>query len=216
MLRPGKSSRAARQDISRQTGVELTVPALTPSRAIDLIVLQFSRKMRVASFALSAWIVRLHARLAPLLASWKWKTNPDDSALRAPDGPCCMKALPQLPCLHPARGQDWTVMRHSRGSTTYNLRDRAFCSVVLPGFNTTWNFAEARAGIGKRSRRHRVRSGAGALSCLPGLTVGTIGNDGARNRDFGRRGRRVRSIGRRMSTVSSSLYGASASGRSLP
>ncbi|WP_407165905.1 hypothetical protein [Bradyrhizobium sp. ORS 111] len=94
------------QDIARQTGVELTVPALTPSRAIDSMVVQFSRKIRVASLALSAWIVRLHARLAPLLASWKWKTNPDDSALRAPDGPCCMKALPQLPCLasHPRAG----------------------------------------------------------------------------------------------------------------
>ncbi|WGS01121.1 hypothetical protein MTX26_10015 [Bradyrhizobium sp. ISRA443] len=186
MLRPGKSSRAARQDISRQTGVELTVPALTPSRAIDSIVLQFSRKIRVASFALSAWIVRLHARLAPLLASWKWKTNPDDSALRAPDGPCCMKALPQLPCLHPARGQDWTVMRHSRGSTTYNLRDRAFCSVVLPGFNTTWNFAEsARAGIGKRSRRHRCdqaperfhafRAWRSALSAMAARAIVTSG-----------------------------------------
>ncbi|AUC95374.1 hypothetical protein QU42_34095 [Bradyrhizobium sp. UASWS1016] len=58
-------------DIARLTGAEPTMPVLTPSRAIDSIALQFSRKMRAASLALSAWIVRLHARLAPLLASWK-------------------------------------------------------------------------------------------------------------------------------------------------
>ncbi|MBR0870689.1 hypothetical protein JQ633_09995 [Bradyrhizobium tropiciagri] len=60
-----------RQDIARLTDAEPTVPLLTPSRAIDSISVQFSRKIRAASPALSAWIVRLHARLAPLLASWK-------------------------------------------------------------------------------------------------------------------------------------------------
>ena len=63
--------RGALHDIANRTGAEPTIPVLTPSRAIDSIALQFSRKIRAASLALSAWIVRLHARLAPLLASWK-------------------------------------------------------------------------------------------------------------------------------------------------
>ncbi|QOZ29676.1 hypothetical protein XH93_12870 [Bradyrhizobium sp. CCBAU 51753] len=61
--------RCARYDIARHTGAEPTTPVLTPSRAIDSIALQFSRKIRAASPALAAWIVRLHARLVPLLAS---------------------------------------------------------------------------------------------------------------------------------------------------
>ncbi|ODM73472.1 hypothetical protein XI02_13065 [Bradyrhizobium sp. CCBAU 21365] len=66
-----RTPRDASHDIARLTGAEPTIPVLTPSRAIDSIVPQFSRKIRAASLALSAWIVRLHARLVPLLASWK-------------------------------------------------------------------------------------------------------------------------------------------------
>ncbi|PAY07736.1 hypothetical protein CK489_18670 [Bradyrhizobium sp. UFLA03-84] len=64
-------SRDAAHDIVRLTGALPTIPVLTPSRAIDSISPQFSRKIRAASLALSAWIVKLHARLVPLLASWK-------------------------------------------------------------------------------------------------------------------------------------------------
>ncbi|MTV14674.1 hypothetical protein FDV58_06685 [Bradyrhizobium elkanii] len=66
-----RTPRDAPHDIARLTGALPTTPVLTPSRAIDSIVPQFSRKIRAASLALSAWIVRLHARLVPLLASWK-------------------------------------------------------------------------------------------------------------------------------------------------
>jgi hypothetical protein len=60
-----------RQLAASTTVAESIVPVLTPSRAIDSIVIQFSRKIFAASLALSAWIVRLHARLVPLLANWK-------------------------------------------------------------------------------------------------------------------------------------------------
>ncbi|PDT79578.1 hypothetical protein CO675_00815 [Bradyrhizobium sp. C9] len=69
--RVARARRDAPHDIARLTDAEPTIAVLTPSRAIDSIVPQFSRKIRAASSALSAWIVRLHARLAPLLASWK-------------------------------------------------------------------------------------------------------------------------------------------------
>ncbi len=127
--------------------------ALTPSRAIDLIALQFSRKMRAASLALSR-LDRQAARASRAVAG-ELEVKDISRRFRAL---CAQRYLlhvgfPQSCFCCAIRAQDSTGMRHLRDSARAICSTARFYPTVLPGFNRHWNQRGASTATHPRSQR---------------------------------------------------------------